>query len=119
MASTKKNTKKKPAPKKTSKKTSKKTPKSKKQKAPSPEEQRQQELAQHVVTAAADFVGDVQKGKIKGFILVGITESSETDVLRFVGATPPGRAVYLLELAQRISMDNAMRAIKATSGDGG
>ena len=47
--------------------------------------------------------------------MIGITDSSDTDMLRFAGVNPPARLAYLLSLAERITMDNAVRNINAAA----
>ena len=106
------------AKKKIAKKATKKKAKGKgkkKQAKLTPAQQRAVELQQQVVQATSEIVQDVQSGKIRGFVLLGITDNPDTDMLRFAGANPPPRLNYLFSLGSRINMDNAVRNINAAS----
>lgn len=103
-----------------SKKPSKKKAAKKKSKAKAkpkltPEQERVVALQQQVVQATSEIVQDVQTGKIRGFVMIAITDSPETDMLRFAGINPPARLAYLLELAKRMNMDSAVANIRAAN----
>lgn len=109
MAKSKKSTKKKATKKKT------KTQKGKSEPKLTPEQERVVALQQQVVQATSEIVQDVQSGKIRGFVMVAITDSADTDMLRFAGINPPARLAYLLELAGRVNMDQAVANIRAAN----